>query len=179
MKIGLLSDSHGNIAFIKKAGQYLKEKARVDLIVHLGDECDDIDALDGIGIEIIKIPGLFSSCYHDPAVPNRIIKDIAGIKILMTHCSSPHANDLAIDKDPQTLIAENGIKAVFYGHTHIQKAEVKDGVVWINPGHMRESKDKGNFASFAVVEIKGAELLVDIIELTSLALKAHSTFHIS
>jgi putative phosphoesterase len=153
MKIGLLSDSHGNIQYVKKAAEYLK-KANVSLIVHLGDDCEDLDAVKNLGVEVVKVPGVFSSCYQDQSIPNRVIKEIEGVKILITHSSQPHPNDLPEDKDPKDIIEQENIKAVFYGHTHIPKIENKNGILWINPGHLRESDKKGNPATFAIVEIK-------------------------
>lgn len=164
MRIGLISDSHGNIQYVKKVGQYLKQIARVDLIVHLGDECDDVDVIRDLGIEIIKIPGIFSSCYQNPEVPNRVIKEIEGIKVLMTHSTEAHPNDLPEDKDPRQIIKEEGIKAVLYGHTHAPKIENKGGILWINPGHLRESDKKGNPASFAIVDIIQGKIDAKIIK---------------
>ncbi len=169
MKIGLLSDSHGNLAFVKKAGQYLKEKAKVDLIIHLGDDDDDVEALKGLGIEILKVPGIFSSYYQDPAIPNRIVKDIEGVKVLITHSCDAHPNDLPQDKNPQDIIKEEKIKAVFCGHTHIPKIEERNGILWVNPGHLRESDKKGNPASFAVIEATGGRMCAKIIKYSEIA----------
>jgi len=168
MKIGLLSDSHGNIEYVKKVGQYLKEKANVDLIVHLGDEYDDADVLKDLGIKILRVPGLCSSCYQDPGVPNRIVTEIEGMKILITHSAEAHSSDLPQDKDPKDIIREENIKAVFCGHTHIAKVENKNGITWINPGHLRESDKKNNPASFAIVLIEKGKISAKIINYNSI-----------
>lgn len=168
MKIGLISDSHGNIQYVKNVGQYLKNKAKVDLIVHLGDEYGDVDALKNLGIEIIKVPGIFDSCYQDADAPNRIVKDIEGVKVLITHSSESHPNDSPQDKNPGDIIKEQNIKAVFYGHTHIPKIENRDGITWVNPGHLRESDKKGNPASFAIIEIKQDKISAKIIKYSEL-----------
>ena len=153
MKIGLLSDSHGNIPYVKKAAAYLKDKEKVGLIVHLGDECEDIEPLKDLGIEIIKIPGVSGLCCYDPAAPVRLSRDIDGVKVFMTH--SP---EFPIDELPE------GVKAVFYGHTHIAKIENKKGALWVNPGHLRESDKKDNPASFAVAEINKGKITANIIK---------------
>ena len=164
MKIALLSDSHGNIAYIKKIGQYLKEKAKVDLIIHLGDEYNDVDVLNNLGIDIIKVPGIFSSYYQDPSIPNRIIKEIEGVKVLITHSLEAHPNDLPQDRNPRDIITDENIKVVFHGHTHIAKVEEKKGVTFVNPGHLRESDKRGNPASFAIIEIKNGKICINPIE---------------
>ena len=152
MRIGLLSDSHGNIQNVKKAGQYLKNNAKVNLIAHLGDEEDDADVLKYLGIEIIKISGIFSNSFQDPTVINHIVKDIEGVKVLFTHSPQLNPDDLA------------QIKAVFYGHTHIPKIENKNGILWVNPGHLCEGGKKGGPPSFAVADIKGGKIAADIIK---------------
>ena len=158
MKIGLLSDSHGNIQYVKKAGVYLKDNAKAGLIVHLGDDCEDVQPLKGLGIEIIKIPGVSGLCCHDPGLPLRVSRNIEGVNVFMTHSPEFPENELS-----------QGTKAVFYGHTHIAKIENKKGVLWVNPGHLRESDKKGNPASFAIVEIKGAKISARIINYSDIA----------
>ena len=153
MKIGLLSDSHGNIQYVKKVAAYLKDKEKVSLIVHLGDDCEDIEPIKNLGIDIIKVPGLLSACCLDPEMPSRVVKNIEGAKILITHSPEIPTNELP-----------RGLVAVFYGHTHIAKIENKKGVLWINPGHLMESDKRGNLASFAVVEIKDAKIEPKIIK---------------
>ena len=153
MKIGLISDSHGNLPYVKKTAAYLRDKEKVNLIVHLGDDCEDIEPIKNLGMDIIKVPSSLSACCLDPEMPSRVVKDIEGVKILITHSPEVPADEL-----PQ------GLAAVFYGHTHIAKVENKKGVLWINPGHLRESDKKGNPASFAVVEIKGAKIEPRIIQ---------------
>jgi hypothetical protein len=152
MKIGLLSDSHGNIQYVKTAGQYLKDTAKVDLIAHLGDEEDDADVLKDLGIEILKISGIFSASYHDPTLPSRIVKEIEGIKVMFTHSPELSSGDL------------RQIRAVFYGHTHIPKIEDKKGVLWVNPGHLCESGKKGKPASFAVAVIESGRVSANILQ---------------
>jgi len=152
MKIGILSDSHGNTQYVKNAGQYLKDTAKVDLIVHLGDEGDDADVLKGLGIEVLKISGMFSIFYQDPALPSRIVKEIDGIKIIFTHSPELSVSDL------------RQIKAVFYGHTHISKIENKKGILWVNPGHLCEADKRDNQASFAVAAIESGRISANIIK---------------
>ena len=156
MKIGLLSDSHGNIQYVKNAGQYLKDTAKVDLIAHLGDEDGDADVLEGLGIEILKISGIFSASYQDPSLPSRIVKEIDGTKVMFTHSPELSAKDL------------RQIKAVFYGHTHISKIEDKNGVLWVNPGHLCEAGRKDNPASFAVAVIESGKASAKIIKYSSI-----------
>jgi len=57
MKIGVLSDSHNNLSYLKEAASWLIEKKRVDLLVHLGDDMEDARILEEFGVRVLKVPG--------------------------------------------------------------------------------------------------------------------------
>ena len=44
MKIGVVSDSHGHVENLRRAVTAMRE-AGVEIIVHLGDDYDDVNAL--------------------------------------------------------------------------------------------------------------------------------------
>jgi predicted phosphodiesterase len=61
MKIGVVSDSHGHVENLRRALKVMRE-AGADLIVHLGDDYDDVTALsDQGGVPITQVPGVFST----------------------------------------------------------------------------------------------------------------------
>lgn len=169
MKIGLFSDSHGDVKNLKQAADYLVKEAKTDYLVHLGDDYDDAKILEKYGLPFIKIPGVFSSYYKDPKIENRVIKDFDGTKILISHTDKVHANDLPDDLDPEEVVSAKLVKAVFYGHTHIPLVDERNGVLFVNPGHLKDEDKRGFLPSFAIVEIKDDE-----IEATVLSLKDKS-----
>ena len=65
MKIGVISDSHGEIDNLKKVARWLIKKQNVDTIIHLGDNFDDTTLLANLGVNIIKVPGVFSKYYQN------------------------------------------------------------------------------------------------------------------
>lgn len=166
MKVGVVSDSHGNLPYLKKAAQRLK-KERVEIIIHLGDDYDDAKLLSEYCPKLIRIPGVFSSYYHDPRIPNRLIQEFGAFKVLLSHTSSSHPNDLPQDPKPEKLIANKQVDVVFYGHTHIPTLEIKEGLLWINPGHLKSEDKKGHSPSFAVVDFQGQNIKAGIFDVVS------------
>ncbi|MEA1963682.1 MAG: metallophosphoesterase family protein [Candidatus Aerophobetes bacterium] len=163
MKVGILSDSHGNLENLEKAARCLLEKEEVEILVHLGDDYDDAKVLERYEIRVIKIPGVFSSYYQDPGIPNRLIETFKGKKILISHTETPHKNDLPKDLKPEEVIAKKEVDLAFVGHTHIPKIEDREGVLILNPGHLQKEDKKGYLSSFGLVDFD--ERIAKIINL--------------
>jgi len=164
MKIGAVSDSHNYLDNLcLAASKLIKEK--VEIIIHLGDDYDDARAIERPGVEILRVPGVFSRYYRNPGIPNRIIKKILNWKFLFTHAPTAHHNDLPTDKSPEDIIAEEKINVVLHGHTHIPRIEEIDNILWINPGHLKTDDKRGYFPSYAFVEAEENQIKVSIVDL--------------
>ncbi|MEA3485330.1 MAG: YfcE family phosphodiesterase [Candidatus Aerophobetes bacterium] len=153
MKIGILSDSHGNLKNLEKAAKYLIESEKVEILVHLGDDYDDAKILEKFSVRVIKVPGVFSSYYQDPAVPSRLVETFQGEKVLISHTEIFHSNDLLTDLKPEEVIAKREVDLAFVGHTHIPKIEDRGGVLILNPGHLKKEDKKGYLPSFGLVDL--------------------------
>ncbi len=164
MKVGVVSDSHGNLGYLKQAAKKLIEE-EAKLVIHLGDDYDDTQAVEELPIELVKIPGVFSHYYKDPRIPNRLIKEFTGWKVLITHSPTAHENDLPTDRKPEDIVAEEGIDVVLHGHTHIPRIEEKNEVLWINPGHLKTEDKKGYPPSFALIDFDENQVKARIIDL--------------
>lgn len=164
MKVGVLSDSHGNLEYLREAGLWLVQYGAT-LLVHLGDDWDDTKVMEELGVRILKVPGVFSSYYKDPSIINRRIEELAGFKVLLTHTASSHANDLPTDIKPEDIIAKHQIDIILYGHTHIPNLEIKENILWLNPGHLKPEDKKGYEPSFGVLDLREHEAVGKIIDL--------------
>ena len=106
----------------------LIEKHKPERIFNLGDSESEPEFLDRYNIlsvkgncDYIDLPLVIKLKYHD-------------INILMTH---GHLHGVRYDLLRLKLLAkENDINYVFYGHTHIQKKEIIDGILFLNPGSL-------------------------------------------
>ena len=162
MKIGIMSDSHSNVEYVRQAAEYMME-AEVEYIVHLGDDYDDARVLDILPVNIIKVPGVYETAYQDDSVPNRLIEEIGGLKILITHTKNSHSNDLPHDKMPEEYIAGRKADIVLFGHSHAFCAKMENGILMVNPGHLQTADNKGE-ATFALLDIN-KEIIVTIMNM--------------
>ncbi|KPK67564.1 hypothetical protein AMJ87_13175 [candidate division WOR_3 bacterium SM23_60] len=162
MKIGLVSDTHRHIANLNEAVAFLNTKG-ADIIVHLGDDYTDIDEIGENSV--LRVPGVFSDAYQNTSIPNRMVAKFDGWRILLSHTISSHDNDLPDDLKPEEMIGKNKVDAVFYGHTHIPDITREHGIVFVNPGHLKDEDKKGSPPTCAFVDVKKDSMRVCIFVL--------------
>lgn len=166
MRLGVISDSHGELDNLRQAAFILINEWKVDKIVHLGDECEDTVVFQEYPPqEIIQVHGVYCSHYQDPSIINRPLINIEGHRCLFTHTDKPHRNDLPEDPDPQELARQKKVDIIFYGHSHIPEIRQQDGIIWLNPGHLKNEDKKGFAPSFAVAELLERKATLKLIKL--------------
>lgn len=154
-----MSDSHGNVEFVEQLVKWFK-KNKCEKIIHLGDDWEDVAKW----VEIIKVPGVFSDLYKNPDVPNRLILEFEGWNVLLTHTRKSYKDDLPTDLKPEEVIKNKEANVILYGHTHIPLIERKDGIIYINPGHLRPFDKKGYPPTLGILEFQPAMLGVKIAD---------------
>jgi putative phosphoesterase len=162
MLVGVVSDTHGNREGMLLLAKRLKFLG-VEILLHLGDDYQDLATLAQAGLEVLGVPGLYCPEYRNPDLPNRRVVELGGIKFLLTHTETRTAYDSPDDLDPEVACYE--VDAVLYAHTHVPKLDKRQGVAWINPGHLRHRADRGHPPSFAVLHISPQELKVQVLQL--------------
>ena len=162
MLVGVVSDTHGNREGMLLVAARLKSLG-VRMLLHLGDDYQDIVTLSQAGLEVSGVPGLYCPEYRLPEVPNRRVVDLGGVKFLLTHTETRTGYDGPHDPDPEMACYE--VDAVLYGHTHVPSIEARQGIVWINPGHLRHRIDRGQSPSFAVLHIQAGKLRAQVRQL--------------
>lgn len=159
MVVAVVSDTHGNREGMLLLAQRLRSLG-VETLLHLGDDYRDLALLTRAGLEVQGVPGLYCQEYRDPGIPNRRIVELGGWQFLLTHTETRSGYDRPEDPDPEMACYE--VDAVLYGHSHAPAIEERQGVAWINPGHLREGRDRGYAPSFALLYISTPELKVQI-----------------
>lgn len=168
MRLGLVSDTHGELENLREAMRQLVREWHVDAVAHLGDECEDaVVCGEFSGIEVITVPGVFCEHYRDPSIPNRLVRELEGYRVLFTHTPGAHANDRPEDPRPEELVARGEVDVVAYGHTHVPTVEERDGALWVNPGHLKSQDKKGHAPGFAVVDLTADRVEVRLVDLAS------------
>jgi putative phosphoesterase len=173
VRIGIVSDTHKHIANLSSAVDFLHQIGATTLI-HLGDDYTDVDEI--ALPDVIRVPGVFSDVYRDERIPNRIIKNIIGWRLLLSHTLASHPNDLPGDLRPEDVIRDRRADVVLFGHTHMPGITEEDGVIFINPGHLKNEDKRGFPPTFALVELSVKRMIARILRLSDHAIIAEHVF---
>ncbi|MBN2035765.1 MAG: metallophosphoesterase family protein [Chitinispirillaceae bacterium] len=141
MRIGVVSDTHGNIDMLKQAVGLLTRKQKIAMLCHLGDEYDDISGLDDLYIELLQVPGIYDGRYKNGSLPAKLSEMVLGFSLLILH---------SLDKD-LTDEDENRSDIILYGHTHRAELKLNEGRLYMNPGHLKGPLDKNMPPSFGLL----------------------------
>ena len=166
-KAVVVSDTHGNLEGLRAAVREITSKEEIDLFIHLGDDYEDAEVLDEFGYSYLRVPGVFHDLYADATVPNRLVEELEGWKFLISHTHESHPHDLAGDPAPEKLVASGKVDVVLFGHLHMPSIEVRNRVLMVNPGHLKESDKRGFAPTYAVLDVTRERIGVRIIELGS------------
>ncbi len=148
MLIAVISDTHRMIKYINLAKELIKD---ADILIHLGDNVEDVEALEqGFKGEIYAVAG---NCDYSRKYPKETIIEVNGRKIFFTH------GDLYGVKSSINNIYYRGkeleVDIVLFGHTHQQIIEEESGLVLMNPGSVSLPKSKGRCVGFIDINDTG------------------------
>ena len=170
MRFVVTSDTHGSFTLFKKVLSYA-EKERVDLFIHLGDL-------------LYHGPRNPIPPFYDPKKLSELVKGMKMRKILIKGNCDSSVDETVVGESfpPLSLIFAEGTlfslshmeedarkidaDVYMFGHTHIPKAEVVDGKLFLNPGSISLPKG-GSPASFAFLDTerrKGVLVTVENLE---------------
>jgi len=126
MRIGIISDSHGNRLALKTA---LVALGTLDILIHLGDHSDDLDNISGLPREVYVVRGNTDTALD---CPEEVQLEFEGKRLLLCH-----GHRHGVKSDLQRLYyhgLESNAQFVLFGHTHQSVIVEEEGVVLINPG---------------------------------------------
>lgn len=164
MKIGVVSDSHKNLNYLRKAVELIIKNG-AEYIIHLGDDYTDAEILREYPVKSLQVPGVYCPEYLKKEIKNRIIEEISGVRILITHTLSSHKNDQNGDLVPEDVIKNKEVDLVLFGHTHLYEIKKEGDILIFNPGHLQEVVIKGRPATFGIVTIADKEITCTVFDL--------------
>ena len=143
MKIGLISDTHGQVPNPVHAAL-----AGVDCILHAGDvgPMDVITELEAIA----PVHAVQGNTDYGITLPETRVEEFGGITILTHHI-------VDVDYPSQTvreLLSTEKPDLVVFGHTHMPFDERRNGIRFINPGSASQPRG-GTAASVAILNFAG------------------------
>lgn len=156
MRIGIVSDSHGDLYAVKRAVELM---GNVDMIIHLGDNCRDAEVVSReINRDIICVRG---NCDFTADCELEKILQSGDIRILITH---GHKYNIKSDALGLYFKARQEMAdLVLFGHTHFGETFEKDGIIFVNPGSV--SRPRGTSQTYALITIEGRHVIPAICEL--------------
>lgn len=152
MKIGIVSDTHRNIEYLRTVTDYLVNRQKIVALYHLGDDYDDVKELEELYLEIVQVPGIYDSRYKSGKLAAKVLETIQGLNILLVH---------SIEKD----VAEDDIvrsDIILHGHTHHYELRLEDGRLYMNPGHLKGPMEKNMPPTFGMLTILDREVTATI-----------------
>ena len=164
MIAAVFSDSHKDLKTLSLAAEAAKGYGATKMI-HLGDAYRDRLALNKYSDDVITVPGLWCSEYHDSLIPNRRIIDLGGFKTLLTHCDKKTLEDMTLDGDPEEIIKKENIDILLYGHTHFFEAVIREGRLDLNPGSCRANDKRAASVTYGLIFADGKKAAGKIMDL--------------
>lgn len=130
MKIGIISDTHGDMRTIDKAIPYLN---KCDLIIHAGDYIDDAEYIYySTDVNVKSVKGNCDSYNMDGHYELKF--SVKNKNFFVCH---GHNHDAKMGINSLYRFAKyNNIDFVVFGHTHIPIYETIDNITFINPGSL-------------------------------------------
>lgn len=145
MRIGILSDTHGDLL---SAQQALKTMGDIDLLLHAGDTYRDAKLLEKmLNIDVVAVKGNID---FDCEGSSETTITIEGKKIFLTH---GHKYNVKFNLERLYYRAlEINADIVVYGHSHISMHQRENGIDFINPGSVSRPRG-GSMPSYAIMNI--------------------------
>jgi len=142
MRIGVISDTHGDLATIRQVVKLLTD---ADMWLHAGDCIQDVECLKSlVAVPVISVRG---NCDGNVAGTNiDEFVDVGTQKIWLTH-----GHCYGVKQGTQDLLRcgkKHEVVAVIYGHTHIPDNHWCEGILIFNPGSAYGSR-----ASYGILDI--------------------------
>ncbi len=164
MKILVVSDTHGELDNVNKIVEKFKGRD-IDIVIHLGDDSPDAEPLKNLGKPLYVVPGVYEPHYKNPDTVRRMVINVEGLKILLSHTETKHQNDPPEEEDPLEKLKNTDINMLFHGHTHIPKVVIDGRKIILNPGHLKKSDKKGYPPTYAIVDIDKSKIRITIHKL--------------
>ncbi len=156
MKIIVVSDTHRNFAVLD---EIVNRNLDADLFIHLGDGENEFRDVRNLHPEkaMVYVAGNCDFGTHKPVQ----MPTVCGYKIF---CCHGHYQDVHSGLERLVYDAkQNDCKIALYGHTHLYRTEVIDGVFIMNPGSPDSPRNR-NKPSYGVIEIfSNGEIKMNII----------------
>ncbi len=152
MRIGVFSDSHGDISAAKR---FLDSLSPLDCLFHLGDYAADAKKLS----KLFSCPAytVRGNCDYGSAEPLEQVVDLGGKRFLLVHGHQYYFRDALLYRGEEVHA-----DMVLYGHTHMPDLSADGPRLILNPGSLSRPRG-GSVDSCALVLLEEKSLNVRFI----------------
>lgn len=143
MRIGIVSDSHGQASMVRRALALLAER-QVELILHCGDidDAETVELFSGFTTHFV-----FGNCDLDKAGLRRAMKTIGAtihepfgnLELAGKHVAWIHGDNHALFREVEH---SEQFDYLFYGHTHQAEQHQTGPTLVVNPGALQRARRK-------------------------------------
>ena len=152
MRIGVFSDSHGDIS---PAKVFFDSLAPLDCLFHLGDCVPDGEKLSKLfGCPVYAVRG---NCDYRSDVPPERQVDLGGKRFLLLHGHQYYSFSALLYRGEEVHA-----DMVLYGHTHVPDLSADGPRLILNPGSLSRPRG-GSAESCALVLLDGKDLTVRFV----------------
>lgn len=152
MRIGVFSDSHGDISNAKR---FFKRLAPLDCLFHLGDCVPDAEKLSKLfGCPVYAVRG---NCDYRSDVPPERQVDLGGKRFLLLHGHQYYSFSALLYRGEEVHA-----DMVLFGHTHVPDLSADGPRLILNPGSLSRPRG-GSAESCALVLLDGKDLTVRFV----------------
>lgn len=154
MRLLLVSDTHGDVAALRRA---LQCQPSAEVVIHLGDGEGDMAqvALDFPEKMVLQVRG---NCDFGSQHPLADCFVVEGVRLFYTHGHGYQVNQGL--HSLKEAAREKHANAVLYGHTHCPDVTYEEGLYVINPGSLH-----GYGATYATLDLTERGMVPNLIVL--------------
>ena len=152
MRIGVFSDTHGDISAAKR---FFHSIAPLDYLFHLGDNAADGDKL--AKLFACPVYAVRGNCDYRSDAPLERQVDLGGKRFLLLHGHQYYAMSSLLYR-----AEEVHADMVLYGHTHMPDLSADGPRLLLNPGSLSRPRG-GSVESCALILLEGNDLNVRFI----------------
>ena len=159
MLIGVVSDTHNNLKNIDKIISLFNEE-KVNLVIHTGDIAS-AKALEKFSTLESKLVGVYGNNDRSELGIQKVVEKHDFTFQEPPKLLSINKTEIAIFHEPEIInnfIMENkNTRIVLHGHTHRYRNEIKNGILYFNPGEsagMQKGKNAIGIVNLETLEAK-------------------------
>ncbi|MBQ7455806.1 MAG: metallophosphoesterase [Clostridia bacterium] len=130
LRVGVISDSHGDRAHLEQALFKLEAGGRLDALIHCGDHASDADMVSGSILQVAAVRGNCDGWMDSHE--DELLLTFGGVTFFIVH-----GHRFGVKQGIETLAeiaASRGAQVCCFGHTHHALCRYERGVLMLNPG---------------------------------------------